>query len=191
MLCAVTLAPFASQFAFGYAATLTCMAPAHDRRLSHSRRCETRAHSHWAAPSIFRRKNPEWVYVRFLLSRCFLDSRPRHLLASPAAFFIGLHAPSFAITLPSTVHRPLKRGRAARARPRARLKPRGAALCPQGRTCGPLRERTELTILSTRLRECGCAAPASAGGGKPSPRLLNMLPMTLSAAKRDSGLRPL
>lgn len=116
-----------------------------------------RRHSHWAAPVNFEKENPEWVYVRFLLSRCFLDSRPRHLpVSSPAAFFIVLHAPSFVITSPSTARRPLKRGRAARARPKARLKPLGAVLRPQGRTCGPLRDRTK----HTSAGECGSAAPA-------------------------------
>ena len=151
----------------------------------------SRTHSHWATPVNFRRNGPAWVYVGFLLSRWFLDFLRRHLPVSPAAFSIGLRALSFAITSPSTARRPRKRGRAVRARPKARLKPRGAVLRPLDRTCGPLKDRTKRTPLGASLRDCGCAAPASARGGKPSPLLLNMLPMTLSAVKRDSGLRPL
>ena len=128
-----------------------------------------RPHSRWATPVNFRRNGPAWVYVGFLLSHWFLDSLPRHLPVSPAAFFIGLHALSFAITSPSTARRPLKRGRAARARPRARLKPPGAVLRPQGRTCGPPRDRTKRAILSLRLRDCGGAAPAIFRGWRTTP----------------------
>ena len=150
-----------------------------------------RAHSPWATPVNFRRNGPAWVYVGFLLSRWFLDFLPRHLPVSPAAFSIGLHAPSFVITSPSTARRPLKRGHEARVRPKARLKPRGAALRPQGRTCGPLRDRTKLNICGSAAAPRPRSSEVANGGGEPPPRLLNMLPMTLSAAKRDSGLRPL
>jgi hypothetical protein len=148
-----------------------------------------RAHSRWATPVIFRRNGPAWVYVGFLLSRWFLDFLPRHLPVSPAAFSIGLHAPSFAITSPSTARRPRRRGRAARARPRPRSRLPDAVLRPQGRTCGPLRDRTKRTPAGLRHRRARVLWGSELGGGEPSPLFLNMPAMALSAARRDSGPR--
>jgi hypothetical protein len=111
-----------------------------------------RAHSPWATPVNFRRNGPAWVYVGFLLSRWFLDFLPRHLPVSPAAFSIGLHAPSFAITSRNTARRPQRLGRAARARRRPRSRPPGTALRRQDRTYAPLRARTKRLSAGVRQR---------------------------------------